>query len=200
VHALSTPLLILTASAIAATYASSGSNAVLSIGLSHAILSAVALRLIQSVRSEGHRPTLNGGSVIHSTNGLLTQLESPDSSKHNLTMATIRDTSAAAAVGTAMAALVLEKLSFGGLAYWGLIGQAMGDRWVLGQAILSVVYGLSMVTVHIIMLSSLLIMVSLFLAFRTPPKILLGMPFCSTRLGYARNPLGHRCGVCCKQA
>ncbi|KAK0770524.1 hypothetical protein LTR75_017888, partial [Friedmanniomyces endolithicus] len=73
-------------------------------------------------------------------------------------MATIRDTSAAAAVGTAMAALVLEKLSFGGLAYWGLIGQAMGDRWVLGQAILSVVYGLSMVAVHIIMLSSLLIM------------------------------------------
>ncbi|KAK1087051.1 hypothetical protein LTR48_002966 [Friedmanniomyces endolithicus] len=82
-------------------------------------------------------------------------------------MATIRDTSAAAAVGTAMAALVLEKLSFGGLAYWGLIGQAMGDRWVLGQAILSVVYGLSMVTVHIIMLSSLLIMIQRQDAFTT---------------------------------
>ncbi|KAK0260545.1 hypothetical protein B0A54_17504 [Friedmanniomyces endolithicus] len=74
-------------------------------------------------------------------------------------MATIRDTSAAAAVGTAMAALVLERLSFGGLAYWGLIGQAMGDRWVLGQAVLGVVYGLSMTAVHIIMLSSLLIMI-----------------------------------------
>jgi len=156
----------MTASAIAATYVSSGSNAVLSIGLSHALLGAVALRLVQSARSEVYYPTLKGGSVIHSTNGLLTQPESLDSSKHNLTMATIRDTSAAAAVGTAMAALVLERLSFGGLAYWGLIGQAMGDRWVLGQAVLGVVYGLSMTAVHIIMLSSLLIMVSLFLAIR----------------------------------
>ncbi|TKA81017.1 hypothetical protein B0A55_02479, partial [Friedmanniomyces simplex] len=167
IYGSSTPLLILTTSAVAATYVSSGSNAVLSIGLSYAVLSAVALRLVQSAKSEAHHPTLNGGGVIYSANGFLAQPDKLDGSKHDLTLVVIRDVSTAAAIGTALAAVTLESFSFGGLAYWGLIGQAMGERWVLGQAILSVVYGFGMVAVHITMLGSLLVMIQTQDAFTT---------------------------------
>lgn len=156
-----TPLVILSTSGVAAIYASSGSNTALSIGLSYAILTSLALVLVGRARAESQHGAQNGGStVIYSANGFLSQPDKPSLSASDITISVIRDVSAAAAVGTGVAALALESFSFGGLAYWGVLGQAMGDRWVLGQAVLNAVFGLGMVVVHLGMEGALLVMVS----------------------------------------
>ncbi|KAK3110672.1 hypothetical protein LTR53_014799, partial [Teratosphaeriaceae sp. CCFEE 6253] len=152
----STPLFILTASAIAAVHVSSGSNAALSIGLSHAVFTALALRLIESARAEAARPTANG-SVMYSANGFLAQPDKPTKSDHDLALIVLRDVAAAALVGTAVAAVALEAFSFDrGLTYKSATGEAL-----VGQAVTKALYALVMVMIQItmlIMLASLVLM------------------------------------------
>ncbi|KAK4950788.1 hypothetical protein LTR10_010781 [Elasticomyces elasticus] len=157
-------LIISTASAIASIFVSSGSNAVLSIALSYALLVATALRLVQSAVSEALHPTQNGGSVIYSTNGFLAQPDKPDRSTSDLVAVVVRDVAASAALCTAVAAMAVE--SFGGLAFRGLLG-AQDDRWLFSQTILSALYGLGIVVVHVAMFGSLLVMVQWEQAFTT---------------------------------
>ena len=157
----STPLLILTASAVAAVHTSSGSNAVLSIGLSYAVLVAIALRLLESAHHVAENPAPNG-SVIYSANGFLAQPNTPAGTASDTT--TIRDVSIAAALGTSLAALTLETFGFGGLTY-----EYVGYQGTFGQAVWDAVYGLGTVVVHIVMLGPLLVMVSLTFAMSTKP-------------------------------
>jgi len=153
-----TPLYILTCSAVVAVYVSSGSNTVVSLGLSSAVLASLTFLLVERAIVEARQQ--NGGSVIYSANGLLTQPDMPVSTNAEPVIAVMRDVSAAAAIGSGVAALTMESLSFGGLAYYGVVGQAMGNHWMLGQAVLNVAYGLSMAVVHMAMDALLLIMVS----------------------------------------
>ena len=156
-----TSLVVLTAAGVAGVCAASGSNTVLSLGLSYASGTALALRMVEAARQEAtSHDTRNGGSVIYSANGFLAQPDRPATSGEELAITVARDVAVAAAVGTGIATVALESFSFGGLAYWGLLGQAMGERWVFGQAVLSVVYGVGMVMVHVGVYGGMLVMVS----------------------------------------
>ena len=154
-----TALAILSVSAVVATFAASGSNATIALGLSYAIIEASALLLVERAESEAQHGRRNGG-VIYSANGLLAQPARPAVSSFETHISVIRDVSAAAAAATGVAALTLESFTFGGLAYWGLIGQVMGEKWVIGNAVLTVLYALAMVSVHMVVDSTLLTMVS----------------------------------------
>ncbi|KAK5132395.1 hypothetical protein LTR08_009125 [Meristemomyces frigidus] len=153
-YASTTPLYILSASAAVAVYASSASNAVLSLGLSHATFFAVALLLVERAKAEAQQPGHDGASGVYANNGFLAQPDKPAPSAESTSLSITRDVSAAAAVGTAIAALTMESFGFGGLA----LGQAMGDHWELGQAAANAAHGLGIVLVLIAMHGSLLVM------------------------------------------
>lgn len=155
-HGSKTTLAIITASGLVAVYAHSGSISVIALGLSYAALEALALNLVERARDQPR----DVGGVIYSANGFLTQPVKPMASGTDQWTALSRDVSAAAGVSLGLAALSLESLRFGGLAYYGLLGQAMGDHWVFGQSILSVVYALGTVVVHVVMSGTMLLMVS----------------------------------------
>lgn len=163
IYGSKTPLLILTAAAVVAVYDSSGTNTVISLGLSYATLFALALLVTERASAEA-RESHSGGSVIYSANGFLSQPDKPASSPEDASLSVIRDVSAAAALGTLLAALTLESFTFGGVEYYGLIDQAFGSQWVFWQAILSVLYWVFMVGVHMAMYATFLLMVS------TPPR------------------------------
>lgn len=155
-------LTILTLAGLATVYAHSGSISVIALGLSHAILQVLALHLIERARGAAHH-LQNGDSVIYSANGLLAQPVKPIGSSENQWMSILRDVSAASALTASVAAVSLESLRFGGLGYYGLLGQVMGQHWVFGQGILSVIFAFGTVLVHVILFGALLLMVRSFL-------------------------------------
>ena len=164
---LTTPFVILTASAVAATSISVGSNSALTIGLSYALLGAVALLLIQRAKGYATYGGQLGGAVIYSANGLLSQPEeSTTQGSHGINLALIRDVSGAAAFFTGLAAITLEGISFGDQAYLQVVGHLpRGDVSPLRVALLNILYPAVMVVVHAAMDSALLLTVSAFLYF-----------------------------------
>lgn len=157
------PLIIFTCSAVVAIYAASGSNATIAIGLSYAIIEALAFLLIERARSEAQHARQNGGSVIYSANGLLSQPTQPAQSGLDSTLAVARDVSTASAVVTGVAALTLERFTFGGLIFRGVFGQIVKDGWMFWDPILSTIHALGMIIVHAVANGALLIMVSAIL-------------------------------------
>ena len=155
-------LIILTCSAIVALLTPMGSNATVALGLSYAILTALALLLVGKAKLEASQGARLNGGTSASANGLLSQPLKPAVWPLESQMALIRDVSAAAALATGIAAFTLESFTFGGLAYWGAIGQAMGGNWVFGQSIVTIVVGVGVVGMHVIMEWAILIMVSWF--------------------------------------
>ncbi|RMY69059.1 hypothetical protein D0864_11196 [Hortaea werneckii] len=155
-----TPLVILSASAVAAVYTSSGTNTVLSLGLSYTLLAALALLLVERARVEVSAQRGSNEPIIYSANGFLAQSDEgkPSLSSADATMAVIRDVATAAAVCTGIASLMSETWRFGGLAYSGVLGDAMGEQWIWGQAVLRLVIGVGMVGVHAVMYGGLLMM------------------------------------------
>ncbi|KAK3726120.1 hypothetical protein LTR37_000268 [Vermiconidia calcicola] len=143
-----TSLAILTCSAVVAIFAAAGSNATIALGLSYTIVQALAFLLIERARAEAQSGRHNAGSVIYSANGSLTQPSSAASGEGS-TVAVIRDVATASALCTAIAALTLESFTFGGLGYWGIFGQVLGDQWVFWNGILGVIYAIVTVLVHV---------------------------------------------------
>lgn len=160
-------LLLLTVSGVVAVYAHLGSISAVALGLSYAVLQVLAFHLVERARAAAQHHVPNGGSVIYSASGLLTQPTKPPISSEEQWLSLIRDVSTAGALATGVAALTLESLRFGGLAYYGLLGQAMGDHWVFGQGVLSLVYALGTIIVHMAMYGALLLTVS----FRTRARV-----------------------------
>lgn len=159
-HASRTTIAILTISGLVAVYAHAGSITVIALGLSDAVLEVLAYRLVERAQEAARQHLPNGGSVIYSANGLLTQPTKPTFSGEEQGVSILRDVAAAGAMTTGVAALSLEGLRFGGLANYGMIGQAVGTHWVVGQGILSISYALSTVLVHMLMFAALILMVS----------------------------------------
>jgi hypothetical protein len=184
-YASKTPLYILTASGITVIYASSGSSTVLSLGLSYAVLTASALWLLQNARVEAQQPAQNGGSVIYSANGFLSQHNKRTVSGYDVGLCVARDVSAAAALGTSIAAVALESLSIATMLDRGILGDIKGEEWVMGQLVRSAAYSLGMVVVHIIMNASLLAMVRIFPSLNLCKE---GISPCGAR--YARVLIG----------
>lgn len=148
-----TSLPLLTACAFVAAYVSLGSNAPIALGLSYAVLAAAGYLLIERAKSAAQNP----GSVIYSANGFLAQ-PSPDQAQDDAGVSLIRDVSFAGALATGFAAMSLESWTFGALPT-----QAFEDQWNLGQSFLSrAVYGLLMVSVHMVVYSASLLMVGPF--------------------------------------
>lgn len=163
-----TDLAVTTLAGLIAAYSHSGSISVVALGLSHAVLEVFAFNLIERANGAAQHQLHNGRSVIYSASGMLTQPVMPVDSSEEPWVAMIRDVSVAGAVSSAAATLVLESRRFGGLAYYGIVGQAMGAQWEVGQGILSVVYGVGIVFVHAVMFGALLLMVSQ--ARHSPPS------------------------------
>ena len=154
-----TSLAILTCSAVVAIFAAAGSNATIALGLSYTIVQALAFLLIERARAEAQSGRHNAGSVIYSANGSLTQPSSAASGEGS-TVAVIRDVATASALCTAIAALTLESFTFGGLGYWGIFGQVLGDQWVFWNGILGVIYAIVTVLVHVAVGVGILVLVS----------------------------------------
>jgi hypothetical protein len=152
-----TQLLILCAAGVAAVYATSGSSVALSLGLSYATLTGLALVLIERARVEAQHQGHQGGSVIYSANGLLSAPEKSGFGREGM-MVVIRDVAAAAAIGTGIAALMLEGFSYGELSVWGVLGEK--DELNFGRLLVKALLGAALVIAHIIMDGSLLVMVS----------------------------------------
>ena len=168
-----TALTILTLSALAAIFSSVGSNATIALGLSFAILQSIAFLLVERARIDAqYGRSANGGTVIYSANGYLSQPSKPASSGADSLWLVIRDVAFAAALCTTIATLTLESLSFGGISHMGVIGTILGQKWLVGQGILSAVFGICMVGVHAVMDGTLLLMVSLKSHFPTITKVL----------------------------
>ena len=159
--ASTTALCILTASAVATVYASSKSNAGFSLGLSYAVSLAVALLLVERALAEAQKLDQHGGSEVYATNGFLAQPDQQIASDDSVVWSLAQNVSTAAAAGSFAAALAMEGLGLGGMAYGGVMGQATDDQWGSGQAVATAAYGIGMVIVLIAMHGMLLIMVCL---------------------------------------
>lgn len=158
--ASTTALIVLTSSAVMAIFTPTGSQATLALGLSCTVLTAFAMLIIGKGTADPQTALLNGGtSASHPSSGGPSQPLKHGSfgTRPELLM---KDVSLAAAFTTGIATLALENFTFGGLAYWGILGQAMGEKWVIGQSIVGCIYGIGIVGVHSVMYWTLLIMVS----------------------------------------
>lgn len=157
-----TALIVLTASAVMAIFTPTAYRATLALGLSCAVLRALAILIVGKAAAETQTAPLNGGTgVSHTTNGHSSQpLKSIGIGTRPELL--IRDVSVAAALAMGLATLALENFTFGGLAYWGVVGQIMGDKWVLGQRLVTCMYGIGIVGVHSVMYWAFLTMVSPF--------------------------------------
>lgn len=166
-------LAALTSCAVAATYTAQGSVSSNALGLSHAVLQVLASQLVERAGRFGGRD--------ESSSGLLSQ---DNDGEHWISV--LRDVAAAATASTAIAAASLESSHFGGLQYYGLLGQAMGDNWIFGQGILLVLFALGTVLVHMAMFGSHLLMVSSMVICYCHPPCLISI---STLQGSVQKPL-----------
>lgn len=157
-HGVGISLAVGTACAVAALYQSTRSIAVDALGLSHAVLQVLSFQLVERASRSGQHGD--------DSDGLLSQSTASDG-EHWLPV--LRDVATAATATTAIAALSLESSHFGGLQYYGLLGQAMGDHWIFGQAILTVLYALGTVLTHMVMFGALTLTVSPVSALSTAP-------------------------------
>ncbi|KAK5165712.1 uncharacterized protein LTR77_008635 [Saxophila tyrrhenica] len=139
-----TSLIILTASAVAAIFAALGSNATIALGLSDALVTSLAFLLVERAHSEAKHGN-SGGSVIYAANGLLAQPAAGSGGSGDAKTAVMRDVAVGSAVCTTVAALTLESFSFGGLGYWGVFGQVLGDNWMFWDGVLGVAYAVGMI-------------------------------------------------------
>lgn len=155
-------LLILSASAVSAAYTASGPTATLSLGLSHTTLTAIAFMLVERAGVEVRQASQRNGGATHATNGLL--MQPPGTEQGENVTDVIRDVSAAAALGTGVAACMLERLpfSFGEMASWGVVSYE--DQWLLVKVVQVVLLGLGGVIVQDLVEGGLLIMVSSMLS------------------------------------
>lgn len=180
-HGASTSLAVVTLCAVAAVYTSTVSLSANALGMSHAVLQVLSFQLVERAGRAGQHGD--------DSDGLLSQ-SAASNGEHWLLV--LRDVATAATATTALGALLFESSHFGGLQYYGLLGQAMGDNWIFGQAILTVFYALGAVLVHVVMFGALLLMVSRNLRFNgTLPCLLLPtsgcvLP-CSIRLDLRRD-------------
>lgn len=155
-----TLLLVLSASAVSAAYTASGTTATLSLGLSYTAFMAMAFMLVERASQEVRQASQRNGGATHSANGLLMQSSGLEQGESILEV--IRDVSAVAALGTGVAACMLERLpfSFGEMASWGIVSH--DDQWMMGKAAQVAFLGLGRVMIQGMVEVGLLIMVSPF--------------------------------------
>ena len=155
-----TGLAIFTSAAVVATFAASGSNATIALGLSYAIVAALAFLLVDKARAEATDGRRVGAPIVYAANGLLAPTDAGSSSAHNES-AVIRDVAAAGGLATLVGALALESSNVGsGLAYTTMVDQVLGNDWVVLKATLNVFYAICTVGVHMLVAGTLLSMVS----------------------------------------
>lgn len=152
-----TLLLVLSASAVSAAYTASGTTATLSLGLSYTAFMAMAFMLVERASQEVRQASQRNGGATHSANGLLMQSSGLEQGESILEV--IRDVSAVAALGTGVAACMLERLpfSFGEMASWGIVSH--DDQWMMGKAAQVAFLGLGRVMIQGMVEVGLLIMI-----------------------------------------
>jgi len=149
---------MLTATSLAAAFASSGSNTAIALGLSYALVSGTGILLVERARwlAQSSR-----SSVIYSANGFLAQPEDAPGNGGNNTSDVVRDVCAAAGVATLLASVTLESWHFGGLVYHAYAGHSMSGNWVARHGYVGFAISLVVLLAHMLMYYSLLLMVSL---------------------------------------
>lgn len=151
---------ILSLASVTASFAAAGSNATIALGLSYAIVTALAFLLVERAYSEARHGRQSGGSVIYSANGLLSQPSSNQGTGKGAMTSTIRDVALAAGIATGIAALSMESFRLGGLEYWPRAAKILGDEWIIMNGSWRLIYGVCLIPVHVLMEPVLLIMVS----------------------------------------
>ena len=149
--------MILTATALIAASTSTGSNATVALGLSHALVSAAGVLLVQRATSLAQSARSNG-HVIYSANGFLAQPEdaerSGSSGSGNSPSDVVRDVCAAAGLATLVASVTLESWRISGLLHRSPVG-----NWVAQNIYVGFAAALAILAVHMIMYWYLLVMV-----------------------------------------
>jgi hypothetical protein len=150
---------VLTATALAAAFASYGSNTAIALGLSHALVSGTGILLVEQARWLAQN---SRSSVIYSANGFLAQPEDTQGSgSGNSSPDVVRDVCAAAGIATLLASVTLESWHFGGLVYNAYAGHSVGGNWVSRSGYVGFAVSIAVLLAHMLMYYSLLLMVSL---------------------------------------
>jgi hypothetical protein len=150
---------MLTATSLAAAFASYGSNTAIALGLSYALVSGTGILLVEHARWSAQN---SRSSVIYSANGFLAQPEdSQGSGSGNSPSDVVRDVCAAAGIATLLASVTLESWHFGGLVYNAYAGHSVGGNWVSRNGYVGLAASIAILLAHMLMYYSLLLMVSL---------------------------------------
>lgn len=150
---------MLMATALAAAFASYGSNTAIALGLSYALVSGTGMLFVEQARWLAQN---SRSSVIYSANGFLAQPEDAQSSDGgDSTSGVVRDVCAAAGIATLLASVTLESWHFGGLVYNAYAGHSISGNWASRHGYLGFAISIAVLLAHMLMYYSLLLMVSL---------------------------------------
>lgn len=156
-----TSLVILTATALTAAFASAGSNATVALGLSYALVSAAGILLVQRAQWLAQNSRSNGNSVIYSANGFLAQPDDAERSSGDSSSDVVRDVCAAAGLATLVASVTLESWHIGSLLHhheWA--GRSVVGNWAASNSYVGFAASIAILAAHMLMYQSLLLMVS----------------------------------------
>jgi hypothetical protein len=167
---------VLTVTALTASFASAGSNATVALGLSYALISAAGILLVQRAGVLAQSSRSNSG--IYSANGFLAQPEDADRSGGHSSSDVVRDVCAAAGLATLVASVTLEAWHFGDLVYhheWA--GRSVVGNWVARNAYVGFAATIAILLVQILVYYSLLLMVSPRSCYRRLVEVAVRSPF-----------------------
>jgi hypothetical protein len=154
-----TSLVMFTATALAAAFASYGSNTAIALGLSYALVSGTGILLVERARWLAQN---SRSSVIYSANGFLAQPEDAQGSGGgNSSSDVVRDVCAAGGVATLLASIALESWHFGGVVYNAYAGHSISGNWLSRHGYVGFAVSIAVLLAHMLMYYSLLLMVSL---------------------------------------
>lgn len=153
-------LAILTASALAATYTFTVSNTSTALGSSYLVVTALAWLLLERAQSAARQSRSNGSSVVYSANGFLAQSPAPEADARDSAVALVRDLASAAAAALLLAAVSTASLDISSTAVWTFPGHTIVSGTV-GSRLLTFVYTVGSILVHVSMCGAILVLVSL---------------------------------------
>ncbi|GAB7358190.1 hypothetical protein MBLNU230_g0343t1 [Neophaeotheca triangularis] len=161
------PMVLLSASAIAAVYSTSGSNMTVALGLSYAFASALAFLLIASIKTVAQSQRQTGSSVIYSANGFLAQPADGQQPLESIKLVVARDVSFAAALATGLAAITMESFDVGNAGVRAVTGRETDGERELRDVVIGLIFGVGIVLTHMVASSALLVLLQRKGAFTT---------------------------------
>lgn len=150
----------MTTTAVAATYVASRSSTAVSLGIGYSALYSGGLLLAERAGVEAEQQSQKSGNIIYSAHGLLSQPDSPAEPTAELVTTVLRDISAAAAVCSGAAVVVVEGFTLEWLYRATPAAGLPGRHGDFTMVLLGLLGGLLAVSIKSVVNASALILVS----------------------------------------